>query len=187
MRKGVILSVGAEAVVDFSLQAADIQTEVVVDENAPIVEIVSPTTGANLDRNPIAMLPTISRNCTDFLRVISGTTSTSQGISIYGARAVSNNWQVDGLDNTDDSLGGQRLSPQIDIIAEFQVLTNRRICRVGPSSRICEPPRPTRRASTRWRWRSPAGSAKRGAKPWPPNWRGSPDFRLAKSTVASCW
>ncbi|MFB3828120.1 MAG: TonB-dependent receptor domain-containing protein [Bryobacteraceae bacterium] len=124
VRKGIILTVGQEAVIDFTLAVAGVQTQVVVEANAPIVDTVSPTTGANLVGNQLQMLPTISRNYTDFLRIISGALSTSNGVSMLGARGESNNWQIDGVDNTADSSGQQRLAPQLDAISEFQVLTH---------------------------------------------------------------
>jgi hypothetical protein len=124
VRAGITLAVGADAVIDFAMGLSATHIEVVVSANTAVVETTTATTGANLDRNQIEMLPTISRDYTAFLRVISGTSSTSEGISIFGARGASNNWQVDGVDNTDDATGGQRLSPQLDTVSEFQVLTN---------------------------------------------------------------
>ena len=124
VRTGVVLTVGAEATINFTLQLAGVSETVTVEANAPIVDTTNSTIGANLDSDQIQMLPTISRDYRAFLRVVSGTSDTSQGISFLGARAASNNWQLDGVDNTANASGGQRSSPQIDTIAEFQVLTN---------------------------------------------------------------
>jgi hypothetical protein len=124
MRKGVVLTIGAEATIDFTMPIGGVSETVIVEANAPIVDTSSSTVGANLDRSQLESLPTISRDFTDFLRVVAGTASTSEGISFMGARAESNSWQIDGTTNNEEASGAQASSPQIDAIAEFQVLTN---------------------------------------------------------------
>lgn len=124
IRTGVVLTVGSEASIDFTLELAGLTETIVVEANAPIVDTTNATIGANLETKQIELLPTISRDYRSFLRVVAGTSDTSAGISFLGARAASNNWQLDGVDNTANSSGAQRSSPQIDTIAEFQVLTN---------------------------------------------------------------
>ena len=123
-RTGIVLTVGAEAAMDFTLQVAGVTESVTVEANAPVVDTSNATIGSNLESNQIQALPTISRDYRDFLRVVSGTSSTDQGVSFFGSRAASNNWQLDGVDNTASASGTQRTSPQLDAIAEFQVLTN---------------------------------------------------------------
>ena len=120
-RTGVRLSVGQEGVVDFLLAAAGVAEEVVVRGDAPIVRTTTSQTGGTLLREQLDLLPTISRDFRDFLRLVPGTTSTSEGAAFLGARARSNNWQIDGIDNNADSSGFQNVSSQIDSIAEFQV------------------------------------------------------------------
>jgi hypothetical protein len=120
-RTGIRLTVGQEGVIDFSLAAAGVAEEVVVRGDVPIVRTTTSQTGGTLLREQLDLLPTISRDFRAFLRLVPGTTSSSEGAAFLGARARSNNWQIDGVDNNTDSSGFQNITPQLDSIAEFQV------------------------------------------------------------------
>src|SRR5260370_27516881 len=78
-RTGVILTVGAEATINFTLQVAGVVEAVTVEANAPIVNTTTATTGANLDTKQLELLPTLSRDFPDFLRVSSATTPPAHG------------------------------------------------------------------------------------------------------------
>ena len=120
-RTGVRLTVGAEAVLDFTLAAAGVAEEVTVRADAPIVRTTTAQTGGTLVREQLDLLPTLSRDFRAFLRLVPGTTSSSEGAAFLGARARSNSWLIDGIDNNSDSAGFQNITPQLDSIAEFQV------------------------------------------------------------------
>jgi outer membrane receptor protein involved in Fe transport len=122
-RTGVKLTVGAEAVIDFTLQPGGLAEAVTVKADVPIVETTTSQTGGTLQREQLDFLPTISRDFRSFLILVPGTTSTSEGAAFLGARARSNLWQIDGVDNNSDSAGTQNITPQLDSIAEVQVQT----------------------------------------------------------------
>ena len=120
-RTGIKLTVGAEPAIDFSLQAGGVSEEVTVTADIPIVNTTTSQTGGTLLREQLDLLPTLSRDFRAFLRLVPGTTASSEGAAFLGARARSNNWQIDGVDNNTDSSGFQNISPQLDSIAEYQV------------------------------------------------------------------
>jgi hypothetical protein len=120
-RTGIRLSVGTEAVLDFEMSAAGVAEEVTVRADIPIVNTTTSQTGGTLLREQLDLLPTLSRDFRAFLRLVPGTTASSEGAAFLGARARSNNWQIDGVDNNTDSSGFQNISPQLDSIAEYQV------------------------------------------------------------------
>jgi hypothetical protein len=123
-RTGITLNVGSESQVKLILQVAGLTETVTVDAEPAIVNTTSSVVDQTLQRDQIDALPTISRDYRDFLRLLPGARPTREGEAFFGARPRSNGWQIDGVDNSSDVSGLQVLSPQLDSIAEFQVLTN---------------------------------------------------------------
>ena len=97
VRTGIELTIGRNALVDFTLSIGEITERVTVTGEAPLVETTSSSLGDLVDRRTVMELPLNGRNLTDLLTLGSGTsassssnTGTSQGfssqVSISGAR-----------------------------------------------------------------------------------------------------
>jgi hypothetical protein len=123
-RTGVTIAVASEVVLDLLLEVGGRAETVTVEAEAPLIDRATANVGGTLAREQLERLPTISRDFRDFLRVVSGSAVTSEGVAFFGSRPRSNNWLIDGADNTSEASGLQEITPQLDSIAEFRVLTN---------------------------------------------------------------
>ena len=74
-----------------------------------------------LDRAAIDVLPIIGRSYESLLRLAPGAQS-SNGTSFVGSRGRSNQWNIDGVDNSEDISGYSRQSLALDSVQEVQVL-----------------------------------------------------------------
>src|SRR5712691_8584695 len=141
LRRGVTLTIGREAVVDFALQVGSVAQEVTVNAEAAMVA----TTNANLsylvDEKKIRDLPLNGRNYTQLATLQPGVipilgdltrTDISAGhglkMSIGGAQSTQNSFLMDGQDVSDyagqtpGSVAGTNLG--IDAIREFTITTD---------------------------------------------------------------
>src|SRR6185436_2191672 len=98
--------------------------------------------GAVVDQTSVAKLPLAIRNWDDLLALVPGVQGdryTEQGggtsfgrtggINVHGARALQNNFLLDGVDNNSISENVQELTtqvsrPSVDAIQEFKVVTS---------------------------------------------------------------
>ena len=128
------LTVGARADLDVTLEIGQL-TEIVniTTEDQPIVETTRTTVANTIEQQRIENLPVNQR---DYLG-ISTTISTvnrgndravgpapSSGLNIGGQRGRSTLVQVDGADNTDNSVNASRSTVSQEAVQEFQVATN---------------------------------------------------------------
>jgi outer membrane receptor protein involved in Fe transport len=143
VRRGVTLTVGAQAVVDFSLSVGQAQQTITVEAEVSQVDTVSTAVSSYVEQKQINDLPLNGRNFTDLVALVPGVSAGSQ-IGNGGANllyGVQNNFAVSGarsegqaylLDSTDiqgfwnhgSGSGVMGTTLGIEAIAEFQVLTN---------------------------------------------------------------
>src|SRR5437867_1152455 len=138
VRGGLTLTVGQEAVVNFTLQAGAVDQTVVVTEDAPIVNTTSGSLGGLVDERKVAELPLNGRNFIDLtLSQLGITQQRNLGVaastvgtwfSSNGAPLRSNNYLMDGAPMTNLTNGtsaaqdGSTLG--IEGIREYRVITN---------------------------------------------------------------
>src|SRR5215469_4046080 len=143
VRPGISLTVGAQAVVDFSLSVGQSQQTVTVEAQVSQVDTLSAAVAAYVEQKQINDLPLNGRNFTDLVTLIPGVSGGSQ-IGNGGANLLygtQNNFSVSGarsegqaylLDNTDiqgfwnhgSGSGVMGTTLGIEAISEFSVLTN---------------------------------------------------------------
>jgi Carboxypeptidase regulatory-like domain/TonB dependent receptor len=143
VRPGITLTVGAQAVVDFSLSVGQAQQTVTVQAEVSQVDTLSTAVSSYVEQKQINDLPLNGRNFTDLVTLVPGVAGGSQ-IGNGGANllyGVENNFSVSGsrsegqaylLDNTDiqgfwahgSGSGVMGTTLGIEAIAEFSVLTN---------------------------------------------------------------
>ncbi|HLG54157.1 MAG TPA: TonB-dependent receptor [Vicinamibacterales bacterium] len=122
VRDGIILVLGAEAVIDVELPIAGVTERLIVTADVPIVETTTSAIGMRLNRDQLDILPLFGRDYLSLLRL----TPASQdfGSSFTGSRSRSNEFTLDGVDNTSDISGFQRMGVALESIQEFQLLAN---------------------------------------------------------------
>ncbi len=140
IRRGVKLTVGREAVVDFTLKVGEITEKVLVVGEAPLVETSSPTLAGLVDDRTIRDLPLNGRGFTQLAMLEAGVGRTvnvrqeiNKGfgpkISFAGARPEFTGFLLDGTDiknetnfQTPASAAGVLLG--VDTVREFQVVVS---------------------------------------------------------------
>ena len=138
IRRGIQLTVGRQATVDFELPVGAVTQMVEVTGEAPLVETTSSSVSALVETQQIQDLPLNGRSF-DELALLQPAVSVAKfanraiqtgfttRISIRGARPEQNSWLLDGTDvmgptnAVPGSVGGQSLG--VDTVREFKVET----------------------------------------------------------------
>src|SRR5690242_4166271 len=130
----VTVTVGQRADVDVTLEPGQLTESVTIsDATSEIVETSKTAVSTTIDQQRINNLPINERNYLAFAL----TTSTvgrdngrpigpapTTGLNFGGQRGRSNLVQVDGADNTDNSVNASRSTVSQEAVQEFQVVTN---------------------------------------------------------------
>jgi hypothetical protein len=139
VRSGITLTIGREAVVNFSLKLGEITEHVEVTSEASLVETTQSSVGDLVDTQQIQNLPLNARSFTDLAfmqagvwsRTRQGTFSATGGggsqLSIAGSRSMMTSFLLDGS-NIKDMFGttpGSAAATMlgVDAVREFQVMT----------------------------------------------------------------
>lgn len=133
-RKGivtrVVLAVDQVARVDVALQVGPVTEQVTVTATAIVLESDSATVGQVIENRRIVDLPLNGRNFNDLITLAPATTNepsagmgvrVASGISIAGARGSSNNFRLDGADQTNNNVNLPVITLSLDAIQEFKV------------------------------------------------------------------
>jgi len=133
IQNNVILTVGEEATLPFTLAIGSIDQKVVVNADAEIIDTERSSQSTTVDQLRITNLPTNGRNYINFTLTNSqiardaapsvGAIPTS-GLNFGGVRARSNSINLDGADVGDYISGGTRSTVSQDAVQEFQIITN---------------------------------------------------------------
>jgi len=143
VRRGITLTVGAQAIVDFSLGVGQGQETVTVEADVSQIDTVSTAVSSYVSLKQINDLPLNGRNFTDLVALIPGVASGSQignggqnllygveqNFSVSGARSEGQAYLLDstniqGFWNHGSGSGVMGTTLGIEAIAEFSVLTN---------------------------------------------------------------
>ena len=138
----VTLEVGQRARLDMELAIGSFSETVIVAETPQLLNANDATLGAVIPQLQVSNLPLAIRNWDDLLALVPGVQGdryTEQGggtsfgrtggINVHGARALQNNFLLDGVDNNSISENVQELTtqvsrPSVDAIQEFKVVTS---------------------------------------------------------------
>ncbi|MGH9782593.1 MAG: carboxypeptidase-like regulatory domain-containing protein, partial [Terriglobia bacterium] len=138
-RQGLNLSVGQEAVLNFSLQVGSVAESVTVTAEAPLVDTTSGSLGGLVNEQKVSELPLNGRNFNDLVllqpgigisKPVSTTSTASKGLffSSNGASVTSNYMMLDGANLMNvTGLNGVSASGSmlgVEGIREFRVITN---------------------------------------------------------------
>src|SRR5690242_10922156 len=132
--QALTLEVNQELHVDVPLLAGDHIDTVVVTATRSLVKTDSAALGAVIDNRNITGLPLDGRNFYELTLLIPGAAPAAPGsagsvrgdlaLNINGAREDSNNFVLDGIYNGDPKLNTFGVTPPVDAIQEFEVLTS---------------------------------------------------------------
>jgi hypothetical protein len=142
--QGVNVTVGQTANQDIPLEVGEVSATVTVTTAAPnMVETTGTAVASTVDQQRIQNLPINERNYLSFALIAStvgrdngrpiGPAPTT-GLNFGGQRGRSNLVQVDGADNTDNSVNASRSTVSQEAVQEFQVVTNSFAPEFGRSS-----------------------------------------------------
>ncbi len=131
VRQGIILQTGQLAQIDFTLIPGEVSQTVTVVENASQVETDNATVGTVVDTRKILELPLNGRQFWQLAQLVpnayppinNSSLSFRGGFNVAGQPEVNNNYLLDGIDNSDAATMQPVVSPSVDGIQEFKVLT----------------------------------------------------------------
>jgi hypothetical protein len=140
----VTLTVGQRADLDIPLELGQISdTVTVTSANTDVVETSRTAVATTVDQQRINNLPINERNYLSFSLLTSTVTrdngrpigpAPTSGLNFGGQRGRSNLVQVDGADNTDNSVNAARSTVSQEAVQEFQVVSNSYAAEFGRAS-----------------------------------------------------
>jgi hypothetical protein len=136
-RDGIVLMIGQTLHLTIALLPAGVTEAVGVSAQPPPLDTHQTAVTTTVDTERIEELPVQSRDYLHFVQLAPGVVSvpppaTAQtasvlpdsGFSFAGLRPRSNRLTIDGLDNNDQYSGASRTELSLEIVREFQVVTN---------------------------------------------------------------
>ncbi len=141
--KGIVVNVGQIAAADFSLKVASLSESVTVTGEATLIQTTASSVGGVVDIARIESLPLNGRQFANLAASIPGvglgvhsdpTKSTQFSPQINGGNGRNVNYQIDGGDNNDDTVGGLLQLFPLEAIQEFSFVTSRAKAENGRSN-----------------------------------------------------
>ena len=141
--KGIIVNVGQTLDVNVPLKVASLQESITVSGATPLIETSSSSVGGVVDVGRIESLPLNGRQFANLAATIPGvglgfhsdpTKSTQYSPQIGGGNGRNLNYQIDGGDNNDDTVGGLLQLFPLEAIQEFNFVTSRYKAEYGRSN-----------------------------------------------------
>ena len=142
-RKGLVLNVGQTLSIDLTMRLAGVQENVTVTGESPLIEATASSVGGVVDVRRIENLPLNGRQFANLAATIPGvglgyhsdpTKSTQYSPQINGGNGRNLNYQIDGGDNNDDTVGGLLQLFPLEAIQEFNFVTSRAKAEAGRSN-----------------------------------------------------
>jgi hypothetical protein len=113
------------------LEIGQVSEVVTVEGSVTRVNTETATLSEIVDERRITELPLNGRNPIDLVKLVPGVNQGPGGVisqfgafSVNGARAISNNYMLDGGDNNDNQGGSPAIVPNPDALEEFSIQTN---------------------------------------------------------------
>jgi hypothetical protein len=141
--KGIVVNVGQTLDLNLTLKLATVQETITVNAETPLIQTSSSSVGGVVDVNRIENLPLNGRQFANAAVTIPGvglgfhsdpTKSTQYSPQIGGGNGRNVNYQIDGGDNNDDTVGGLLQLFPLEAIQEFNFVTQRYKAEYGRSN-----------------------------------------------------
>ncbi len=131
VREGIVLQVGQEARLDFTLVVGELEERIVVTAGAPLVQSENAMVGNVIDEQKVKELPLNGREFWQLAQLAPNVFNPPQGstlgfrggFNVAGNPEVNNYFLLDGVDNNDETTMQPTHRPSVDGIREFKVLT----------------------------------------------------------------
>jgi outer membrane receptor protein involved in Fe transport len=142
-QKGIVLNVAQTLDINVQLRLATVQETVTVTGASPIIEASSSSVGGVVDIGRIENIPLNGRQFANLAATIPGvqlgfhsdpTKSTQFSPQVGGGNGRNVNYQIDGGDNNDDTVGGLLQLFPLEAIQEFNFVTSRYKAEYGRSN-----------------------------------------------------
>src|SRR3954467_6155253 len=142
-KKGVEVNVAQTQSVDFPLKVAQLAETVNVTGATPLIETTASSVGAVVDVKRIESIPLNGRQFANLAATVPGvglsfhsdpTKSTQYAPLVNGGAGRNINYQIDGGDNNDDTVGGQLQQFPLEAVQEFNFQTQRFKAEYGRSN-----------------------------------------------------
>ncbi|MBI4443490.1 MAG: TonB-dependent receptor [Acidobacteria bacterium] len=139
VRRGITLTIGREAVVDFALTIGSVAETVEVTGEAPLVETTTSTVSGLVDTRQMREIPLNARSFMELVPLQAGAvfnvnaneTAAVFGfgvkLSVAGGRMTSNSFQLDGTDMNDSTGSAGSVAGTlagVETVREFRVIAN---------------------------------------------------------------
>jgi hypothetical protein len=140
---GVVINVGQTIEIGFSMKVASVQETVTVTGQSPLIETTQSSVGGVVDIRRIESIPLNGRQFANLAATLPGvglgnhsdpTKSTQYSPQINGGNGRNVNYQIDGGDNNDDTVGGLLQLFPLEAIQEFNFVTSRSKAENGRSN-----------------------------------------------------
>jgi carboxypeptidase family protein/TonB-dependent receptor-like protein len=142
-RKAIDVAVSQTLTVDFAMRVAAVAETVNVTGSSPLIETTASSVGGVVDPHTIESLPLNGRQFANLAATIPGvglgfhsdpTKSSQYSPQIAGGNGRNLNYQIDGGDNNDDTVGGLLQLYPLEAIQEFNLITSRYKAEYGRSN-----------------------------------------------------
>ena len=142
-RKDLVLNVSQTLNLDIQLGVASMSETVTVSGDTPLLETTSSSVGGVVDMNKIEQMPLNGRQFANLAMTVAGvamgyhsdpTKSSQYSPQIAGGNGRNVNYQIDGGDNNDDTVGGLLQLFPLEAIQEFNFITQRYKAEYGRSN-----------------------------------------------------
>jgi carboxypeptidase family protein/TonB-dependent receptor-like protein len=142
-KKAVDVNVSQTLTLDFGMKVASLAETVNVTGAVPLIETTASSVGGIVDPKTIESLPLNGRQFANLAATIPGvglgfhsdpTKSTQYSPQINGGNGRNLNYQIDGGDNNDDTVGGLLQLYPLEAIQEFNFITSRYKAEYGRSN-----------------------------------------------------
>ena len=120
------MGVGAQVEENASLDVSQLQEEVTVVAESPVVDTTSNEVGANYGRDWVENAPLRRSSFLDLVAAAPGSQQVEDGSGrtmVYGSSYDENSFQLDGVDITDNYFNEYSAEPNTDAIEEVEVLS----------------------------------------------------------------
>jgi hypothetical protein len=142
-QKGVIINVGQTITLDFRLKVASVSETITVTGESPLIQATVSSVGGVVEIGRIESIPLNGRQFANLAATLPGvglgfhsdpTKSTQYSPQINGGNGRNVNYQIDGGDNNDDTVGGLLQLFPLEAIQEFAFVTSRSKAENGRSN-----------------------------------------------------
>jgi Carboxypeptidase regulatory-like domain/TonB dependent receptor/TonB-dependent Receptor Plug Domain len=130
-RSGIVLQTGQQGRFDFVLAPGDVSDSVNVEAGGSLVQSETASVGAVVDEHKVKELPLNGRQFWQLAQLIPNVFPPTQnstlgfrgGFNVSGHQEYTNNYVLDGVDNSDGATLQPTNRPSVDGIQEFKVLS----------------------------------------------------------------